>query len=131
MANILEHLHFIARAEVLNPPKEIPLIEQWMRDMVKSIGMKELAPPRAVYSDMIGNRGMTCDVLLNTSNACLHSWDECDPGLIMLDVFTCGKLDINIIFDKLTIFKPTKIEYLYLDRNKGLKILDMKEMNFG
>lgn len=124
MAKILEHKHLIVRAEVKNPPMDCPAIEQWMRDMVVAIGMQELAPPRAIYSDMVGNRGMTCDVLLNTSNAVIHTWDEVDPAIFMLDVFTCGSLDPDIIFDLLQVFVPTKIEYKYLDRAHGLHLLD-------
>lgn len=84
--------------------------------MVKAIGMQELAPARAIYYDMEGNRGLICDVLLNTSNAVIHTWDECSPGLFMLDVFTCGAMDPDIIFGLLKEFEPTKIEYMYLDR---------------
>jgi S-adenosylmethionine/arginine decarboxylase-like enzyme len=42
----------------------------------------------------------------------------------MLDVYTCGALDINVIFDLLVDFNPEKIEYMYLDREHGLNILD-------
>lgn len=124
MAKILEHKHLIVRAEVRNPPKDTALMEKWMSNMVATIGMVELAPPRAIYSDMEGNRGLTCDVILNTSNAVVHTWDEVDPGIFMLDVYTCGALDPNVIFDLLVDFDPVKIEYMYLDREHGLHILD-------
>jgi S-adenosylmethionine/arginine decarboxylase-like enzyme len=99
-------------------------MEKWMSNMVRSIGMVELAPPRAIYSDMEGNRGLTCDVILNTSNAVVHTWDEADPAIFMLDVYTCGALDISIIFNLLVDFDPVKVEYMYLDREHGLNILD-------
>lgn len=124
MAKILEHKHLIVRAEVRNPPKDTALMEKWMSNMVATIGMVELAPPRAIYSDMEGNRGLTCDVILNTSNAVVHTWDEVDPVIFMLDVYTCGALDPNVIFDLLVDFDPVKIEYMYLDREHGLHILD-------
>ena len=124
MAKILEHKHLIVRAEVRNPPKDTALMEKWMSNMVRSIGMVELAPPRAIYSDMPGNRGLTCDVILNTSNAVVHTWDEVDPGIFMLDVYTCGALEPDVIFKLLVDFDPVKIEYMYLDREHGLNILD-------
>ena len=124
MAKILEHKHLIVRAEVKTPPMDCTAIEQWMRNMVAAIGMQELAPPRAIYSNMVGNRGMTCDVLLNTSNAVIHTWDEVTPAIFMLDVFTCGALDPNIIFSLLDEFEPTKIEYMYIDREHGLKVIE-------
>lgn len=124
MSNILEHKHLIVRAEVRNPPKDTAKMEAWMSNMVATIGMVELAPPRAIYSEMEGNRGLTCDVILNTSNAVVHTWDEVDPGIFMLDVYTCGSLDPNTIFKLLVDFDPVKIEYMYLDREHGLNILD-------
>ena len=124
MAKILEHKHLIVRAEVRNSPKDPVKMEKWMSAMVSAIGMQELAAPRAIYSDMIGNRGLTCDVILNTSNAVIHTWDEVDPGLFMLDVYTCGALDPEVIFGLLEEFDPVKIEYMYLDREHGLKVLE-------
>ena len=52
MALLLEHKHLIVRAEVLIAPKDPVAMEQWMSNMVEAIGMEELAPPRAIYSDM-------------------------------------------------------------------------------
>lgn len=124
MAKLLEHKHLIVRAEVRNPPKDTARMEAWMSDMVKAIGMVELAPPRAIYSDMVGNRGLTCDVILNTSNAVIHTWDEVDPGLFMLDVYSCGHLEPSIIFGLLQEFEPVKVEYMYLDRESCLKLLE-------
>ena len=124
MAKILEHKHLIVRAEVRNPPKDTLKMEKWMSNMVSAIGMKELAAPRAIYSDMIGNRGLTCDVILNTSNAVVHTWDEISPGLFMLDVYTCGNMDTQVIFDLLDEFDPVKIEYMFIDREHGLHVLE-------
>lgn len=124
MAKILEHKHLIVRAEVKQPPKDPAKMEKWMSAMVSAIGMQELAAPRAIYSDMIGNRGLTCDVILNTSNAVIHTWDEVDPSLFMLDVYTCGAMDPQVIFELLEEFEPVKIEYMYLDREHGLKVLE-------
>lgn len=121
---LLEHKHLIVRAEVRNSPKDPSMMEQWMANMVEALGMRAEFPPRAFYSNMVGNRGLTCDVILNTSNACIHTWDEVDPGLFMLDVYTCGSLDPKIIFDLLQQFDPVKIEYKYLDREHGLTIID-------
>ena len=124
MVKLLEHKHLIVRAEVRNPPKDTKKMELWMSKMVSAIEMQELAPPRAIYSDMVGNRGLTCDVILNTSNAVIHTWDEVDPGLFMLDVYSCGCLEPKVIFDLLQEFDPVKVEYMYLDREHGLKVLE-------
>jgi S-adenosylmethionine/arginine decarboxylase-like enzyme len=124
VTKILEHKHLIVRAEVQNPPKDPVRMEQWMSDMVTALNMRAEFPPRAFYSNMEGNRGLTCDVILNTSNAVIHTWDEVDPGLFMLDVYTCGSLDPKVIFNLLQEFCPIKIEYKYLDREHGLTIIE-------
>ena len=124
MTKILEHKHLIIRAEVKNPPKDPAKMDTWMTNMVASIGMQILDGPRSIYSDMVGNRGLTSSVILNTSNACVHTWDEVDPGLFMIDVYTCGALDPQVIFELLQEFEPVKIEYMYLDREHGLRIIE-------
>lgn len=92
--------------------------------MVREIEMDILDGPRTIYSDMVGNRGMTSSVILNTSNACIHTWDEVDPAIMMVDVYSCGHLDPNVIFKLLETFNPVKIEYKYLDREHNLHIMD-------
>jgi len=42
----------------------------------------------------------------------------------MLDVYTCGALEPEVIFDLLEVFDPVKIEYKYLDREHGLELID-------
>jgi S-adenosylmethionine/arginine decarboxylase-like enzyme len=124
VTKLLEHKRLIVRAEVKNPPKDPRKMEAWMSAMVAALGMKELAPSRAIYSDMVGNRGLTCDVLLNTSNACVHTWDEVDPALFMLDVYSCGPLDPTVIFKLLQEFEPIKANYMLIDQEYDLVILE-------
>ena len=95
-----------------------------MTKLVETIGMQILDGPRTIYSDMVGNRGLTSSVILNTSNACIHTWDEVDPGILMFDVYSCGHLDPNVVLQELEIFEPVKVEFMFLDRESGLKILD-------
>jgi len=44
-----------------------------------------------------------------------------------LDVYTCGELDTNVVFDFLKQFDPVKIDYKYLDRETGLQEIPVKE----
>jgi S-adenosylmethionine/arginine decarboxylase-like enzyme len=74
---------------------------------------------------MEGNRGLTGVVIIETSHIALHSWDEANPAMIQLDVYTCGPLDTALIFDELKIFDPVKVEYKYLDREHNLKEVDL------
>ena len=67
---------------------------------------------------MKGNRGLTCVTIIETSHVAIHVWDEGAPCLVQLDVYTCGDLNKQIIFDALEKFDPVKIDYKYLDREK-------------
>lgn len=124
MSQILEHKHLIVRAELFNPPKCAEAIQDWMKTLVDKIGMKILMGPYAVYSDMVGNRGLTAVTIIETSHIAMHVWDEVDPALMQLDVYTCSTLDIEDVFDALKEFDPMMIEYKYIDREHDLSLLD-------
>lgn len=124
MPHLLEHKHLVIRAEVKQPPKCTEKIEAWVKDLIEAIGMKILMGPYATYSYMPGNRGLTVATVIETSHAVLHTWDEVDPGIVMLDVYTCSCLDPKDILPFLDEFVPTKVEYTFLDRKHSLQVLD-------
>jgi S-adenosylmethionine/arginine decarboxylase-like enzyme len=95
-----------------------------MKKLVDKIDMKILMGPYAVYSDMVGNRGLTAVTIIETSHIAMHVWDEVDPALMQLDVYTCSTLDIEDVFDALKEFDPMMIEYKYIDREHDLTVLD-------
>lgn len=129
MSKVLEHKHIIINAKVNNPPMCTKKMDEWMTNMVEAIGMKILDGPRSIYSNDEGNRGLTSSVILNTSNACVHTWDEFSPALFRLDVYTCGSLDVDVIFDLLTEFDPVEMEYLYIDREDEIRIINKGKLN--
>ncbi len=116
----LVHKHVIIRAEVLNPPTDETTTSNDVRALIESIGMKILMGPYAKYCTMEGNRGLTVATIIETSHVVMHTWDESDPALIQLDVYTCGAFDPNVVFDWLKKYNPTKIDFKYLDRENGL-----------
>ncbi len=124
MSKILEHKHLIVRAELNNPPKCTSAIDLWMRRLVEQIDMKILMGPYSVYSDMVGNQGLTAVTIIETSHIAMHVWDEVDPALMQLDVYTCSTLNIEDVFKALEQFEPVKVEYKYIDREYGLTLLD-------
>lgn len=126
MGSILEHKHLIVRAELKEPPYKPSDIKEWMRHLVNKIGMNVLMGPYAVYSDMEGNQGLTAVTIIETSHIALHVWDEAEPALMQLDVYTCSHLDINQVFESIQEWEPTKIEYKYIDREHGLTLIDTK-----
>lgn len=124
MSKILEHKHLIVRAELNYPPYSVYEIKDWMRNLVKQIDMNILMGPYAVYSDMVGNQGLTAVTIIETSHIALHVWDEVTPALMQLDVYTCSKLNIDDVFAAIKEFEPTKVEYKYIDRENELTLLD-------
>ena len=124
MSKILEHKHLIIRAELNNPPKCTTAIDIWMKNLVEQIGMKILKGPYSVYSEMVGNQGLTAVTIIETSHIAMHVWDEDEPALMQLDVYTCSTLNIEDVFRALEEYDPVKVEYKYIDRENCLTLLD-------
>jgi S-adenosylmethionine/arginine decarboxylase-like enzyme len=124
LSKILEHKHLIVRAELNDPPYSTTDIKDWMRRLVDRIDMNILMGPYAVYSDMVGNQGLTAVTIIETSHIAMHVWDEVQPALMQLDVYTCSKLNIKDVFAAIEEFEPTKVEYKYIDRDQSLTLLD-------
>lgn len=123
MTKVLEHKHLIVRAELLNPPTCDIEIQDWMKTLVNTIGMKILMGPYAIYSDMVGNRGLTAVTIIETSHIAMHVWDEDNPALMQLDVYTCSTLNIEDVFEALDEFAPVHVQYKYIDRENELTLL--------
>lgn len=117
----LVHKHVIIRAEVLNPPTKPKLVAQQVRDLIERIGMKIMMGPYAKYCKMPGNRGLTTVTIIETSHIAMHVWDETNPALMQLDVYTCGPFNPADVLDWIKQYDPIKVEYKYLDRETGLE----------
>lgn len=115
-----EHKHLIIRAEVREPPIDPVWATNWLTHLVQKIGMKILMGPYATYCPVPGNAGLTAAAIIETSHIVMHCWDEGDIGEMQLDVYTCSHLNPQDIFDELEQFGLEKLEYKYLNREKGL-----------
>ncbi len=118
-----KHKHLIVRADIGWCPQEEDLnkISDWIRVLIKKIDMKLLAGPYTTYVCEKGNKGMTSVAIIETSHIALHIWDECNPGLMQLDVYSCADFIPKDVFDEINkIFKTVKMEYKFLDREKEL-----------
>ena len=118
-----QHKHLIVRADIGWCPQEEDLnkISDWIRNLIRKIDMKLLAGPYTTYVSEKGNKGMTSVAIIETSHIALHIWDEVNPGLMQLDVYSCANFNPENIFDKVNeLFKTIKIEYKFLDREKEL-----------
>ena len=124
MTKLLEHKHIIIRAEVNSPPKDESEACNSLAELIKKIDMKVLMGPFAKYVEMEGNRGLTVAAIIETSHIVLHSWDETDPAIIQLDVYTCGAFNPNRVFEWLQQFDVVKVDWKYIDREHGLTELN-------
>lgn len=118
-----QHKHLIVRANIGWCPQKEDLnkISDWIRSLIKKIDMNLLAGPYTTYVSEVGNKGMTSVAIIETSHIALHIWDEVNPGLLQLDVYSCADFNPKDIFDKVNeLFKTVKIEYKFLDREKEL-----------
>lgn len=115
----LVHKHLIVRAELDSCPDNVEWVHEWLVHLVDVIGMKILAGPIVARVDAVeGNIGCTGVVVIETSHIAVHFWEE--TGLMQLDVYTCGAFDKTIIFSELECLDPTKVEFMFLDREHGL-----------
>ncbi len=118
-----KHKHLIVRADIGWSPKEDDLnkVSDWIRSLIKKIQMKLLAGPYTTYVNELGNKGMTSVAIIETSHIALHIWDETNPGLMQLDVYSCADFTPQDVFDEVEkMFDTKKIEYKFLDREKEL-----------
>lgn len=121
---MLEHKHIIVRAEVKSPPFDVTRINEWLTKLVDDLGMKIMMGPISGYSPVVGNRGLTAAVVIETSHIVLHAWDEEEPAMLQLDVYTCSKLDPEVIWRAIEEFDPVHVDYKLLDReNKFITIM--------
>ena len=127
----VEHKHLLVRAEVDNCPmkNELGYVLTWMNDLISKINMKLMHGPNISYIDQVGNRGITCMALIETSHIVLHIWDEAKPGLFQLDVYSCKSFDLNIVIESLRkSFSVRKIQYKFLDRKSDLVLVEEKKL---
>ena len=121
---MLKHEHLVLRAEILNPPgkKDCEQMNEWFRKLISDINMKVLMGPFMVYSDVKGNRGFTGVAIIETSHIALHCWDEDNPAVLQLDIYTCSKLPLEKAISALNVFEPVAISYQILDRETEIRI---------
>jgi len=124
---VLIHKHLIIRAEANRVPTDEKKLTIWMKDFIASINMKILMGPYVKYCEMEGNRGITGIAVIETSHITIHVWDEPNPALMQIDVYSCAEFDPYRIAEKIkSDFDVVKIDYKYLNRETGLKPIRLK-----
>ena len=129
---MLEYKHLIIRAELDNCPDNPEWVHEWLVELVETIGMNILDGPHVKRVDtVIGNIGCTGValgtmsaiiagvVVIETSHVSVHFWEE--TNLMQFDIFTCGEMNLELIWPLLECMQPSKIQWKLLDREKGLE----------
>ena len=118
------HKHLIIRAEANRVPTDEKQLTEWLKDFIDYIDMKILMGPYVKYCDVEGNRGITGIAVIETSHIAIHVWDEPNPALMQIDVYSCAEFDVDQIAEKIKQdFDVVKLDYKYLNRETGLIVL--------
>ena len=118
------HKHLIIRAEANKVPTDEEQLTEWLKDFIDSIDMKILMGPYVKYCNVEGNRGITGIAVIETSHIAIHVWDEPNPALMQIDVYSCAEFDVDEIAEKIKQdFDVVKLDYKYLNRETGLIVL--------
>ena len=118
------HKHLIIRAEANRVPTDEEQLTEWLKDFIETINMKILMGPYVKYCKIEGNRGITGIAVIETSHIAIHVWDEPNPALMQIDVYSCAEFDVDQIAEKIKQdFDVVKLDYKYLNRETGLTVL--------
>ena len=118
------HKHLIIRAEANRVPTDEEQLTEWLREFIDSINMKILMGPYVKYCKVEGNRGITGIAVIETSHIAIHVWDEPNPSLMQIDVYSRAEFDPKRIAEKIkSDFDVVKLDYKYLNRETGLTVL--------
>ena len=120
MENV-KHKHLLIKAEVNKPPASEEHIIFWLKNLIKKIDMKILAGPYATKVTKKGNAGITGVAIIETSHVVIHTWDENNPALIQLDVYSCKDFKKSDILECLEEFETVQVDYKYFDRENNFQ----------
>jgi S-adenosylmethionine/arginine decarboxylase-like enzyme len=123
------HLHLLVKGHMTNPPKSEEILNQWFKELVNKVRMVVVAGPTSVYVDEPGNEGITGTVTLATSHAAIHVWDKQDPAMFQFDIYSCSCFEVSEVIEHLNKFDLTDCEWMFIDRNDGLKVADSGSNN--
>ncbi len=117
------HKHLLVNAKVHEPMASEQEAIDFLTRLVERIDMKIIKGPFASYVDKPGNRGLTAIVMIETSHIAFHIWDETDPSLLQFDLYTCGALDLPLVFEEFgKAFNVIELDYELFDRADGFKV---------
>ncbi len=115
------HKHIIVTALASQPPKDPAVITQFLDRLVQLVNMEVFLPPQAKYCDDPHNSGVTGTVVITTSHASIHIWDNVPgnpyPGLLQMDLYSCKDFNPHDVLDFIEEYFHADIKnYQVIDR---------------
>lgn len=124
----LNHKHILVKAEVNRPIKDEKDLKLFFYELVRNVNMKVVCGPTVKYVPSEGKEGLTGSVNIETSHAAIHIWDETAPPYIQFDLYSCSDFTADQVLRTLDAWMGLqKYEYVMVDRNEELKVLEHKK----
>ena len=115
------HKHLLVFAKINKFPNadEEKIVIDFMERLIDKVEMKVINGPIASYVSDQGNVGWTSALLLSTSHAAMHIWNEWCT--MQLDLYSCKDFDERLVLAHIKeMFDATMIKFRVLNRDGGL-----------
>jgi S-adenosylmethionine/arginine decarboxylase-like enzyme len=114
-----DHQHLLIKGKMLNPPKTVEQLNDWLSRLVKKVRMEVLHGPFSVrVDDVPGNEGITGVVVLATSHSSIHVWDTLDIAEFHFDLYSCTQFSSEEVREHLDEYGLSECEWIFIDRNE-------------
>jgi S-adenosylmethionine/arginine decarboxylase-like enzyme len=115
------HKHLVITALVGQTPRDPGVVEDFLTELVKLVDMEIFMPAKAKYCDDPHNSGVTGVVVITTSHASIHIWDNVPgnpyPGMLQMDLYSCKDFEIlNVLKFVEDYFGANIVSYQIIDR---------------
>lgn len=115
------HKHILVTATVKEAPTDPHVIEDFLARLVSLVDMEIFMPPKAKYCYDPLNSGVTGTVVITTSHASIHIWDNVPqnpyPGMLQFDLYSCKDFEPETVLEFIQqYFGATIHDYLVIDR---------------
>lgn len=113
-----DHRHLVLKATGLARPPRSPVeVHGWLERLVEAVGMKVLMGPYTTRCETPGNEGVTGAVVIETSHASIHVWDQVAEPFLQLDLYSCTTFGSGTVTDLVREFGPERMTWMLIDRN--------------
>lgn len=115
------HKHLILTALVGEAPTEPSVIESFLNKLVSLVDMEIFMEARAKYCHDPLNSGVTGDVVITTSHASIHIWDNVPgnpyPGMLQMDLYSCKDFQASDVLQFVEdFFNANVVSHQVIDR---------------